>query len=455
MIPKRSRPAGGIFYGWWIVFGLALVSAAMTGMGGVNLGLFVAPMEEDLGFGQSLFGLAQTARLVGFSVTGWLVGRYLDRFGARLPLIVAGLIMGLSVAAVSLIDAGWQMVLLFLIGGMTGLQGQGANLYSTVPISRWFHRMRGRAFSITFLGIPVGIFILSPVTQFLIDNVGWRDAWLILAVLGTIVTLLVAVLIIRRQPEDMGLLPDGAAEPEVKHEGERTASSAAPSAASTVPARPGEERSWTREEAVRSPVFWRIALVDGLRMGAMGTLGLFRIPYLIEQGVSAQAVAFALSCEAVVAALAGLAAGSLVDRYPARFVSAISTIAMILTFALTVGADTTLEAFVAASMFGVGAQGFAVSQGTLWPQYFGAENIGKIRGFALPLGLSLSAVSAPLTGLVKDSTGSFIIPWIVACIGLVVCTVLLLATPKPVHPAAASSADNRADAEAVSPERGS
>ena len=114
---------------------------------------------------------------------------------------------------------------------------------------------------------------------------------------------------------------------------------------------------------MRSPVFWRITLVDGLRMGAMGTLGLFRIPYLIEQGVSAQAVAFALSCEAVVAALAGLAAGSLVDRYPARFVSAISTIAMILTFALTVGADTTLEAFVAASMFGVRRPGFCGQPG--------------------------------------------------------------------------------------------
>ena len=450
MIPKaKSQPAGGIYYGWWIVFGLALVSAAMTGMGGVNLGLFVASMEEDLGFGQSLFGLAQTARLVGFSVTGWLVGRYLDRYGARLPLIVAGLIMGVSVAAVSLIDAGWQMVLLFLIGGMTGLQGQGANLYSTVPIARWFHRKRGRAFSITFLGIPIGIFILSPVTQFLIDNVGWRDAWLILAVLGTIVTLLVAVFIIRRQPEDLGLLPDGVVEePEVKHEEERTA---APAPA-PAPAQAGEERSWTREEAVRSPIFWRIDLIDGLRMGAMGTLGLFRIPYLIEQGVSAQAVAFALSCEAIVAALAGLAAGALVDRYPARYVSAVATIAMILTFALTVGADTTLEAFVAASMFGVGAQGFAVSQGTLWPQYFGAENIGKIRGFALPFGLSLSAVSAPLTGLVKDSTGSFIIPWIVACIGLAVCTVLLLATPKPVHPA--SAAASQADAEAVGPEGG-
>ena len=433
----------------------------MTGMGGVNLGLFVPPMKDDLGFGQTVFGLAQTARLVGFSVTGWLVGRYLDRFGARLPLIVAGLIMGFSVAAVSLIDAGWQMVVLFLIGGMTGLQGQGANLYSTVPIARWFQRKRGKAFSLTFLGIPVGIFVLSPLSQFLIDNVGWRDTWLIMAVMGTIVTILVAVLIIRRQPDDMGLLPDGSVESEVRREGEAMASSPAPATApstapgsSPAPAPISVERSWTREEAMRSSAFWRIAFVDGLRMGAMGTLGLFRTPYLIDQGVSAQAVAFALSCEAVVAAISGLAAGWLVDRYPARFISAIATVAMILTFAVTVGADTTLQAFLAASMFGVGAQGFAVSQGALWPQYFGAENIGKIRGFALPLGLSLSAVSAPLTGLVKDSTGSFIVPWVIACFGLVICTLLLLGTPKPVHPAdvaaAASLEDSDAGAEGVS-----
>ncbi len=439
---KRMRRslAGPIFYGWWIVFGLAMVSAVMTAMGGINLGLFIDPMGDDLGFGQKVFGFAQTARLIGFSVTGWLVGRYLDRYGARLPLVVAALIMGATVAAVSLVDHGWQMIVLFLIGGMTGLQGQGANLYSTVPISRWFHRMRGRAFSITFLGIPIGIFLLAPLTQFLIDNVGWRDTWLILAVLGTSVTIAIAVLIIRRQPEDMGLLPDGDEEA-----GVRLASPASHS--SPAASRTSRERSWTREEALRSSVFWRLALVDGLRMGSMSTLGLFRIPYYIEQGVSPQVVAFALSSDAFFAAVAGLGVGVLVDRYPARYVSAMATVILIMTFGVTVVADTTWEVFLAASMFGISAQSFAISQGTLWPQYFGPENIGKIRGIALPLGLSLSAVGAPLTGVVKDSTGSFIIAWVVACFGLAICTLLLLGTNKPVHPADMAAAPT--DAEAV------
>jgi MFS family permease len=427
------RP-GRIFYGWWVVLGLATVSAVMTAMGSINLGLFVAPMEDDLGIGQSVFGLAQTARLIGFSATGWLVGRYLDRYGARLPMAIAALILGSTVAGVAFIDAGWQMIVLFLIGGMTGLQGQGGNLYSTVPISRWFLRKRGQAFSIAFLGIPVGVFLLAPATQFLLDGVGWRQTWLILGVFGTVSTLLIAVLVIRRQPEDMGLLPDGAEE-----------------LPATTLQRRGRvevhrEDSWTRDEATHSSTFWRLALVDGLRMGAISTLGLFRIPYYIEQGVSAQAVAFALSFEAVVAAVAGLGTGWLVDRFPARFISAVSTIPMILAFILTVGADNVPQVFIAAGMFGIAAQSFAISQGTLWPSYFGSENIGKIRGIAMPLGLVLSAISAPATGAVKDSTGSFMIAWVIACIGLGLCTLLLLATPKPLHPQGATRSPERDDA---------
>jgi MFS family permease len=351
-------------------------------------------------------------------VTGWLIGRYLDRYGARLPLAIAGLIVGSSVIGLAFIEAGWQMIVLLLMSGMTGLQGQGGNLYTSVPIARWFLRKRGQAFAIAFMGIPVGVFVLAPLTQVLIDTVGWRETWLIFGVSGTIITVLVALLVIRRDPADMGLLPDGDMEPVV-----RTHDNAHGHARA--------EYSWTREEAMRSSTFWRVALVDGMRMGAMSTLGLFRIPYYIENGVSAQAVAFALSFEAAVAAVAGLATGWLVDRFPPRFISAGSNVPLLLAFGLTIGADSVWQVFLAAGMFGIAAQSFSISQGTLWPAYFGSANIGKIRGIAMPLGLTLSAVSAPLTGLARDETGSFMIAWVAACIALTACTLLLLATGNP------------------------
>lgn len=415
------------YYGWYVVFGLALVSAVMTGMGGINLGLFVTPMENDIGIGRSVFGLGQTARLLGFSLTGWFIGRYLDHHGARLALLIAGLVMGFSVIATGFVQAGWQFILLMMLSGMTGLQGAGANLYATVPISRWFLQKRGTALSVTFLGIPVGIFVLSPITQLLLDGVGWRQTWIILGIVGTAITVLIALLIIRRQPEDMGLLPDGA---------ERTGGETQGGAHTRISA----EYSWTREEAMRTATFWKLAFVDGLRMGALGTLGLFRVPYFIDNGVDAKVVAFALSVEAVVAAFVSLLAGRLVDRFPPRYVSAAFTLTMILTFILTVGADSAPRVFVAASLFGVGAQGFQVSQGTLWPNYFGAAHIGRIRGIALPLGLVFSAVSAPVTGFVRDETGSFVIAWVVAAVALALCTLLLLTASKPQPPVPVASA---------------
>ncbi|MGE0056595.1 MAG: MFS transporter [Dehalococcoidia bacterium] len=433
MKPSSAVP-GRIFYGWWVVLGLAAISAVMTAMGSINLGLFIAPMKEELGIGQSMFGLAQTARLIGFSVTGWLIGRYLDRHGARIPIAAASLIVGVTVAGMAFIEAGWQMIVLLLISGMTGLQGQGGNLYTTVPIARWFLRKRGQAFAVAFMGIPVGVFILAPLTQVLIDSIGWRETWLFFGISGTVVCVLIALLVIRRDPAEMGLLPDGDLEPAVRPQG-----------SSIEQVR--RERSWTREEAMQSSTFWRLALVDGMRMGSMSTLGLFRIPYYIDNGVSPQAVAFALSFEAAVAAVAGLATGWMVDRFPARFISAGSNVPMILAFLLTIGADSVWQVFLAAGMFGIAAQSFSISQGTLWPSYFGSANIGKIRGIAMPLGLGLSAVSAPLTGLVKDTTGSFIIAWVAACVALTLCTLLLLVTVQPKDRRTDDAASGRTDAE--------
>jgi len=425
-----------VFYGWWVVLGLATISAVMTSMGSINLGLFIDPMNDELGIGQSMFGLAQTARLIGFSATGWLVGRYLDRYGARLPLAVAGLIVGGSVIGLAFIEAGWQMIVLLLVSGMTGLQGQGGNLYTSVPIARWFLRKRGQAFAIAFMGIPVGVFILAPLTQVLIDSIGWRQTWLVFGVSGTIVTVLIALLVVRREPADMGLQPDGDPEPPPRMPGDRIDHAR-------------RERSWTREEAMRSSTFWRVAMVDGMRMGSMSTLGLFRIPYYIENGISAQAVAFALSVEAAVAAVAGLATGWLVDRFPPRFISAGSNVPLLLAFLFTMGADSVWQVFLAAAMFGIAAQSFSISQGTLWPDYFGSANIGKIRGIAMPLGLALSALSAPLTGLVKDTTGSFMIAWVIACFALTACTVLLLFTAKPHDPDGDPATAERLDPETL------
>jgi MFS family permease len=419
------KPQGGIYYGWIIVAGLMVVGAVSTGMGGVNLGLFIKPMRDELDIGTSIFGWAQTARIIGFAASGWLIGRLIDKHGARLLLALAGVLAGGAMFALANVQAGWQIVIVFFVVGATGIQGGGGSLFMSVPLSNWFMRKRGKAMSVAFIGMPIGIFIFSPLSQLLIDEVGWRDTWLILGVGAAVAIVLVALLIVRRRPQDMGLYIDGV-EP-IPQAATSPAAGHAPAFVDTV--------SWTRQEALRSTTFWRLTAVDGLRMLAMSSVGIFRVPYFIDdKGFDASIVAWSLSAEAIFAVLVSLPTGWAVDRYQPRYVAAVSTLLMVAGFLLTMTASSIVMVFVATSVFGLGVASFIICQNAVWPAYFGHAHIGSIRGFATPLMLVFSAIGAPLTGIVRDATGSYQPAWIAGTIGLVIATLLLLITPKPVKP---------------------
>ena len=128
----RTQPR--FYYGWVIVAVMGVVTAVSLALGGVNFGFFIKPMSDDLGISQAFFGWAQTARLVGFALTSFLVGKVLDRFGARIPLAIAAALMGGAVFALALVTEGWQLIALFFFIGAIGMQGGGGNLYSAVPL---------------------------------------------------------------------------------------------------------------------------------------------------------------------------------------------------------------------------------------------------------------------------------------------------------------------------------
>ncbi len=416
----RSR----FFYGWYIVMGLATVSMVSVGMGGMNLGLFVQPMNEDLGINHVYFGLTQTARLVGFSISGWLIGRILDQHGARVPMAIAAAMMGMIMAGLSCVQTGWQLVTLIFLCGLIGLEGGGGNLYQSVPLSRWFIRKRGKAMSLSFLGTTAGIFLFTPLIQYTITHVNWRFAWVVIGGGCCLVILIIAIVVVRKAPESMGLLPDGDTIQGAEDK------NTAVFQRSNVPG----EYSWTRSQALRSYSFWALTITLGLRMLSMSTLNVFRIPYYIEVGISPQLVALAVSVEAIVSALVAIPTGWAMDRYQPRYVASVSLTAFILAFIVTINVRTTLDVFIATALFGVAAASFMVTINTLWPSYFGGMHIGSIRGISVPFTTFFGAVGAPITGLIKDATGSYLPAWIASIIFLFAATVIMLLNPKPEPP---------------------
>jgi sugar phosphate permease len=404
-----------IFYGWTIVATLFVVNFAIGTTGGLNLGLFIIPMGNDLGMSRSLFGWLSTARSLSGGASSIILGRLVDRFGSRILIPISSLITGLCLIGVGLTNHVYQTFLLFALMGLVGLSAQGGSLLSSVPVAKWFVRRRGTALSLATLGMGIGPIVFVPVTQLLIDGVGWRTTWIILACISMTIIIPLALIFLRRQPEDMGLLPDGdaARTPETGIE--------------TIPS--DVEAVWTVRQALRTRTFWMLTASLMLAGFAMGS-SIHRIPYWMELGFDPRVVSLAFSTDAAGAAIMILAAGFLLDRFAPRFVAAGALAGFAGAVALMLTATSTFHMFASTVLFGFSVGINMVCQTYLWASYYGRTFLGAIRGITMPITLLPIAAGAPVAGYIYDSTGGYELAWQMA-IGLYIVALLVMlgATP--------------------------
>ena len=420
---SRMPKSGGtreprFFYGWWIVAVMAVGTSASMAMGSLNFGLFIVPMGEELNIGRSTFGWSQSIRQLASAVTSPIIGPLLDRFGARILLPAAALIVGAAMIGLSFIESGWQLILLFAAMGLVGMGGPGA-LVTSVPVVKWFRRKRARAIAFASLGIPIGALVFVPLTQVFIDAWGWRNAWIALAVLGVGIIVPPALILLRREPEDMGLLPDGDA-----------ANSDSDDGSNGLP----DEISWTTHDAVRSVVFWKLVVAfTGVAL-ALGTIGVHRIPAFVDRGVDPGQIAIATAFDAVAAGISTFVMGNLAHRIPGRVLGAIGFSFLAISSALTIYADTFALVFISMAIFGLGIGGMMFLQNFIWAEYFGRAHLGAIRGVVMPITLIVGGIGAPAAGYVYDITGSYDGIWWVG-VGIMSAAAILGVTVKaPTHP---------------------
>ena len=242
---KRARPR--VFYGW-VVVGAAFVSHFINyGVLVVSFGIFFPFMAATLGWGRGVLASVTLVSRVTSAAGAPIAGRAIDRHGPRFYVMLGGAAVAGGAALISLTAQPWHMFaaygVLIALGGLA-LGPLGAD--STV--ARWFIRRRGRALAFTTMGMSsAGVVLPLPLTL-LIEGAGWRRAWVALGAFVLMLALVVAPLM-RRRPEDYGLLPDGTAR--VMALKARAAS--------------WEEVSLTAREAIRTPAFWLLLISHELR----------------------------------------------------------------------------------------------------------------------------------------------------------------------------------------------
>jgi MFS family permease len=196
-----------LYYGWVVVGTLATTETISWGILYYAFAAFLVPMQQELGWSTAALTGAYSLALLVSGLAAVPVGRWVDRHGPRLLMTlgsIGGTILLLTWARVESLPG---FYLLWLLMGLV----LAATLYEPAftVVATWFHRLRGRALLLLTFVAGFASTIFLPVATALIEQLGWRQALVVLAAFLAVTTIPAHALVLRRRPEDLGLLPDG------------------------------------------------------------------------------------------------------------------------------------------------------------------------------------------------------------------------------------------------------
>ncbi len=196
------------YYGWVIVAVVFIAEFVAGGVGTFAVPLFFKPMSDDLGWSLTLMTGAITAQAVVYAGISPFLGVVLDRCGARPVMLFGTIFAGVGLILLGRIQEVWHFWALHAGVGALGLHEMGG-FTGPVLVTKWFVRFRGRAMAFATMGTTLGAMVMTPVLGFLITTRGWRETWVLMGIMVILVMVPLTLLFVRRQPEDMGLQPDG------------------------------------------------------------------------------------------------------------------------------------------------------------------------------------------------------------------------------------------------------
>jgi MFS family permease len=419
-----SKP---LFYGWVLLGALWCVFAFNLGFPAYGGPVLNSAMAKELGFSRETLGLITTFYIIMSGLPGPVVAMAVNRFGVRRTIIAGSLMNVAGAASMVYADSGVAAYLGFglVVGGGVCT---GAAIASQTALSRWFVRRRALALSILYsAGAIGGYFAVKYVLPWAMTAGGsWRAGWWVIVTLSSVACLL-ALLVVKERPEDMGLTPDGDA-------AVGTAGHVARTRPAHITATP-----WEFRDVVRRPTYW---LIVGSLVGGSGGYTLFLahgIVHLQDLGHSIDVARGALATMTWTGLLAKVIIMLFGDRLDPRWLWGVFMVFFGAGLVIIVDARTPLAVDAFATCLGIGFGGGVVCLMTVLGNYFGLKAFALLSGIAIAINTTLSALAPYIAGFLFDhgygygGTCYFLAGW---CF---VGALILFAIRKPALPVAVAA----------------
>ena len=404
---------GRFFYGWVVVASCVIVSIVIFGIR-YSFGVFFKSLEAEFDWTRAttsgLFAIYMILASLFAIVGGWAM----DRYGPKIVVILMGIITGVSLLLTSRVDSVWQ---LYLSYGFLLAVGTGATYAIVMSTgSRWFHKRRATALAIIGSGGGVGTLIMAPVAAQLISAYDWRTCFLALAIIAWALVI-PAALFLKKEPKDIGALPDGEREPTGQNEN------------ATVEV---TSRHFSLAEALKTRSFWLFFLIWFTYSFCLHLVMTHVVPRAEDLGISPVQAAAIVSVIGALSIPSRVLIGMASDRVGRRRTGIVCALLHTVAMLWLIGSTDLWMFYLFAVIYGIAFGGIDPPIVALVGDHFGLRQVGVIMG-TLILGWGLGAALGPyLTGLIFDISNSYTVAFLIGALVMVVAALFIfwLKAPK-------------------------
>ncbi len=356
-----------------IIFGFIFTFFSSFGQS-FFLGLFNAPIRNELGITHGEFGSIYASATICSSLLLVWVGKKIDEFQLLYYSLFVVILLAFSSLIFSLIDTIYLLIFgVFLMR----FSGQGLMSHtSTTAISRFFERSRGKALSTIWFGLSTAEFILPVLVTYFLAILSWRTIWQGIAI--TIIILLPIVIIntiksikleSREEKKDFKKI---------------------------------RIKNWKRKEVIKDYRFYIVSL--NMLAGPWIITGIFVYQSFISDAKlwSAFAIPKAFMIYSVTSIFSLILSGFLVDKFTSRKLIPIVNIPLLLSMITLFFVKSEIGAYVFLGLIGV-SNGLANILGSsTWAEIYGVKYIGSIKALTTALMVFSTAFGTALFGILID-----------------------------------------------------
>lgn len=360
------------------------IAVVSWGLGIFGIGVYLHAISQTRDWSIGSISSAITASVVLSSISSAFTGPAVSKYGPRPVMATGALLMAIGVFLTGRVSEPWHVFVSFSLSGL----GYSCLSVTTITatLSPWFERHQGRAMSSAMLGASIGGIISTPLLIFAIARLGFEQAMTISAVIALLVIMPLALFVLRKSPEEMGLYPDGELDRNKVTE--------------------GAVRVWGKAEALKTIAFVSVVVAFALGLGVQVGFLTHHVTLAVP-ALGAGGAAFIVSITAIAAFLGRVALARWADHVDLRLTASLVLVVAALSLGLIAAVPASWMLIGASVVYGLTTGNVTTLSPIIVRREFGAGVSASIYGVAwMCIGFA-SALGPAMFGWLYDYFGGY------------------------------------------------